>query len=109
MCITVLMTPVCMSLTLFVFKIIIYFLTNEFMDIVIYYAYIFTVIVNLTLQINSWQTGKTLYILQTCVNGNVLCDKKVTLAVNIYVGLIGNLYEYIALTFVGKLMQTKVT
>jgi len=93
-----------MSLTLFVFKIIIYFLTNEFIDILIYYEYICTVIVNLTLQINSWQTGNTLYILQT-----PLCDKKVTLAVSIYVGLIGNLYEYIALTFVGKLMQTKVT
>jgi len=63
-----------MSLTLCVFKIIIYLLKNEFIDILIYYAYICTVIVNLTLQINSWQTEKNLYILQTCVNGNVPCD-----------------------------------
>jgi hypothetical protein len=98
-----------MSLTLFVFKIIICFLKNEFIDILKYYAYICTVIVNLTLQINYWKTEKNLYILQTCVNGNVPCDKKVTLAVNIYVGLIGNLYENIALIFVGKLTQTKGT
>ena len=43
-----------MSLTLCVFKNIIYLLKNEFIDILIYYAYICTVIVNLTLQINSW-------------------------------------------------------
>lgn len=98
-----------MSLTLCVFKIIIYLLKNEFIDILIYYAYICTVIVNLTLQINSWQTEKNLYMLQSCVNGNVLCDQKVTLAINIYVGLIGNMYENIALIFVGKLTQTKVT
>ena len=63
-----------MSVTLCVFKIIIYLLKNEFIDILIYYAYICTVIVNLILQINSWQTEKNPYILQICVNGNVPCD-----------------------------------
>jgi len=63
-----------MSLTLCVFKIVIYFLKSEFIYILIYYAYICTMIVNLTLQIISWQTEKTLYIFQTCVNGNVVCD-----------------------------------